>query len=40
VPESLKDLLLHPVGVAGDDAGEQVPRLQDEIHVGATLELV
>src|SRR4051812_15246710 len=30
--EVINDLLLLAVGVAGDDASEQVPRLQDEVH--------
>ena len=30
--EVVNDLLLLPVGVAGDNASEQMPRLQDEVH--------
>jgi hypothetical protein len=36
--EVINDLLQFPVGIAGENAGKQVPRLEDEFHRGEILQ--
>ena len=36
--EVINDLLQFAVGIAGEDTGKHVPRLEDEIHRGGVLQ--